>query len=227
MKAIVTAGPTYEEIDPVRFIGNYSSGKMGFALAHSLAVRGIHVTLVTGPTHLQTRHPLVTRIDVVSAEEMFNACMSHFADSQIVVLAAAVADYKPVRRAPEKIKKGPGNLTLELEKTIDIALTLGKLKTEEQILAGFALESENEKVNAIKKLIAKNLDLIVLNSLRDTGAGFRHDTNKVTVIHGDGTIRPFELRRKEQVAEDITNEVIAQLTLKQNPGRQVFQQKIA
>lgn len=210
-KVLVTAGPTHEQIDPVRFIGNNSSGKMGFAIAEAFAEKGAEVNLVTGPTHIHTNHPQINVKHVTSADEMFNACASLFKDTDITVLSAAVADYKPVTRAEQKIKKGEGGLTIELTRTPDIAESLGKLKHNGQIVVGFALETEREKENAVKKLQAKNFDLIVLNSLNDKGAGFGHDTNKITLIDRNQQSRTFELKSKKEVADDIVNAIIEKL----------------
>lgn len=210
-KVLVTAGPTYEAIDPVRFIGNHSSGKMGFAIAEALAEKGATVELITGPTHQHTIHPAVRVKSVVSAEEMFNACTKLFPQSDIAVLSAAVADYKPLVRAEQKIKKKDDHLTLELTKTHDIAASLGKMKTNGQVIVGFALETEQEQLNAGKKLESKNFDLIVLNSLNDKGAGFGHDTNKITIIDRQQHAKTFELKSKKEVAEDIAEAIIERL----------------
>jgi phosphopantothenoylcysteine decarboxylase / phosphopantothenate---cysteine ligase len=208
---LVTAGPTYEAIDPVRFIGNHSSGKMGFAIAEELASQGAVVTLVTGPTQQHTNHPGINVKKVTSAEQMFSACKEVFPSSDVAVLAAAVADYRPVVVAEQKIKKNGENLTLELTKTPDIAASLGKLKTQRQVIVGFALETEQEQNNALKKLESKNFDLIVLNSLNDKGAGFGHDTNKITIIGRDHQVNTFELKDKKAVAKDIVNAIIGKL----------------
>lgn len=205
---LVTAGPTYEAIDPVRFIGNHSSGKMGFAIAEELANHGATVNLVCGPTHQHTNHPNVNVKEVTSAEEMFKACNVLFPKADITVLAAAVADYRPTTMADQKIKKKEGNLTLELTKTQDIAASLGKLKHNGQIIVGFALETENEQTNALKKLESKNFDLIVLNSLNDKGAGFGHDTNKITIINRKRETKSFALKDKKEVARDIVDAII-------------------
>jgi phosphopantothenoylcysteine decarboxylase/phosphopantothenate--cysteine ligase len=204
---LVTAGPTHEAIDPVRFIGNHSSGKMGFAIAESLANSGAQVNLVTGPTAQHTSHPGISVKKVSSAEEMYNACVEFFPKTDITVLAAAVADYKPRVVADQKIKKKDENLVLELTKTHDIAASLGKLKHNGQVIVGFALETEHEQSNAVKKLEAKNFDLIVLNSLNDSGAGFGHDTNKISIIDKQ-SIRSFELKNKKEVAQDIVSAII-------------------
>ncbi len=210
-KAIVTAGPTYERIDPVRFVGNFSSGKMGFAIAEQLAARGADVTLVSGPSVLKTNHPGIRRIDVMTAAEMYQACIENFDASDIAVMAAAVADYTPTHVASEKIKKNDDQWSLTFEKTVDIAASLGKLKRKDQILVGFALETEHEEKHAFVKLTKKNFDFIVLNSLRDEGAGFGTDTNKISLIWPDNKRQNFGLKSKSKVAADIVAE-IEQLT---------------
>ena len=210
-RALVTAGPTYEAIDPVRFIGNRSTGKMGFAIAEELAMRGARVTLVCGPTNQNAGHPDIEIIKVESAAEMFEAVKKHFRDAAIIVLAAAVADYKPVRPAKEKLKKKEDRLVLELEKTVDIAAHLGKIKQKNQVITGFALETNNENENALKKLKSKNLDLIVLNSLRDEGAGFGYDTNKVTIFDRTGDVKTHDLKSKREVAADIVRALLDKL----------------
>jgi phosphopantothenoylcysteine decarboxylase/phosphopantothenate--cysteine ligase len=207
-KALVTAGPTHEAIDPVRFIGNNSSGKMGYAIAEALAARGAKVELVSGPTHLVATHPNINTTRVTSAEEMYKACTSLFQSIDITVLSAAVADYRPTVRADQKIKKGDGGITLELTKTYDIAAELGKMKKAGQVIVGFALETENEKANAEKKLGSKNFDLVVLNSLQDAGAGFGHDTNKITIIGRNQLLKEYNLKSKKEVAGDIVNAII-------------------
>jgi len=209
-KVLVTSGPTHEAIDPVRFIGNHSSGKMGFALAEAFAGQGAEVELVSGPTHQHTRHPHIRVTHVTSAKEMLEACSAYFDRSDITVLSAAVADYKPAEEAPQKIKKQAGNLTLALTKTDDIAATLGRRKNNGQILVGFALETENEEANALKKLESKNFDLIVLNSLNDRGAGFGHDTNKVTIMDGKKKAT-LELKSKKEVAGDIVRAILEKI----------------
>jgi len=207
-RALVTAGPTHEALDPVRFIGNNSSGKMGFAIAEALANEGAEVTLVSGPTHLAANHPNVELRQVTSAQQMYEACKSLFPESEITVLSAAVADYRPAVVADQKIKKTNQDLTIPLVKTIDIAAELGKQKKNGQLLVGFALETENEEANAKKKIDAKNFDLIVLNSLNDKGAGFGHDTNKVSLIDKKGAITEFSLKNKKEVAADIVNAIV-------------------
>jgi phosphopantothenoylcysteine decarboxylase/phosphopantothenate--cysteine ligase len=206
-KALVTAGPTYEAIDPVRFIGNYSSGKMGFAIAEELASRGAEVLLISGPVSVHTNNHHIRVMPVHSAEEMYTACMSHASDQDIIVMAAAVADYTPVKAAPDKIKKGEGELTLVLRKTKDILSALGKSKSTNQVLAGFALETNNEAENALKKLASKNADMIILNSLKDKGAGFGHDTNKVTIYYKDGKEKKLDLKSKKSIAKDIVDSI--------------------
>ncbi|MCC4212365.1 bifunctional phosphopantothenoylcysteine decarboxylase/phosphopantothenate--cysteine ligase CoaBC [Leeuwenhoekiella parthenopeia] len=201
-KVLITAGPTYEAIDPVRFIGNHSSGKMGFAIAETAASLGASVVLVCGPTHLKLTHKSVERIDVTSAEEMFQVVKSQYPDTDIAIAAAAVADYRPSAVADQKIKKQAASLQINLEPTPDILKYMGEHK-QNQFLVGFALETENEIENAKGKLSRKNLDLIVLNSLNDTGAGFKTETNKVTFITREGEILPQELKPKEAVAQDL------------------------
>jgi phosphopantothenoylcysteine decarboxylase / phosphopantothenate---cysteine ligase len=205
-KIVVTAGPTYEAIDPVRFIGNRSSGKMGFALAHAAALRGATVTLISGPVHLETPRS-VERIDVESAEQMRDAVVKHAATSDAVIMAAAVADYAPAKSARTKIKKQPGTkpAALELTETPDILRTLGRKKKKGTVLVGFALETDNELRNAREKLTKKHLDLIVLNSLRDDGAGFGVDTNVVTILDTTGTAAKLSLMPKFDVANEILN----------------------
>ena len=209
-KVLLTAGPTYESIDPVRFIGNHSSGKMGFEIAKASANLGAEVFLITGPTHQKIVHSLIHRIDVTSADEMYKQAHVYFKDVDIVICAAAVADYKPKNVAKQKIKKKDATLTIELEKTKDILASLGKIK-KQQFLVGFALETNNEIVNAKGKLQRKNLDAIVLNSLKDKGAGFAIDTNKITIIDRDFNEKAFELKSKKEVAKDIINEIIEKL----------------
>ncbi|WP_276362405.1 bifunctional phosphopantothenoylcysteine decarboxylase/phosphopantothenate--cysteine ligase CoaBC [Daejeonella sp. H1SJ63] len=207
-KALVTAGPTYEAIDPVRFIGNHSSGKMGFALAEELSALGAEVTLISGPTSLSLKNQAIVRIDVNSAEEMLNAALSHFPDSDISILSAAVADYKPRDVSTVKIKKKSDEFELALIRTKDILATLGSKKKQGQILVGFALETNDEEANAIGKLQRKNLDFIVLNSMNDQGATFRNDNNKITIIDRDLNKQAFDLKPKDQVAADICKKVL-------------------
>lgn len=208
-KVLITAGPTYEAIDPVRFIGNYSSGKMGFALAEEAAVLGAEVKLITGPTALKTNSSGIERIDVTSADEMYNAVHKYFAQMDIAIFAAAVADYKPVEVAAQKIKKTEGNMNIALQPTPDILASAGKIK-KKQYLVGFALETDNELANALSKLKRKNLDMIILNSLNDEGAGFRKDTNKITIIDKKEQVVNFDMKNKDAVAEDIFNEILKQ-----------------
>ncbi|MFT7330549.1 MAG: phosphopantothenoylcysteine decarboxylase/phosphopantothenate--cysteine ligase [Roseivirga sp.] len=206
-KVLITAGPTYEEIDPVRFIGNHSSGKMGFELAKTAASLGADVVLVSGVSHEKVEHSLIKRIDVVSAQDMYDAAHEHFSTSDIAILSAAVADYKPKNISTEKIKKNDAIMSIELVKTKDILASLGEIKTG-QFLVGFALETNNELENALGKLKRKNLDLIVLNSLQDKGAGFKKSTNKVTIIDKSEKISEFSLKSKSEVAQDIFNEIV-------------------
>lgn len=213
-RALVTAGPTYEPIDPVRFIGNYSSGLMGFQLAETLADAGAQVTLVTGPTFLQTQHPLIQRVDIKTAAQMLNACLQVTPQADIIVMAAAVADYTPQEVAPEKIKKTEVNFNLALKKTTDILAEIGKQKTDSQCVVGFALETEHEMDNAVSKLKNKNADIIVLNSLKNQGAGFQCPTNLVTLIDRTGKITKGELKDKHEVAQDIVNYIVDYMKIK-------------
>jgi len=206
-KVLITAGPTYEAIDPVRFIGNHSSGKMGIALAEEAAERGAKVVLVLGPTHLQASHPDIKSIRVQSASEMYEAVHRHFTETDIAILAAAVADFTPENTSAQKIKKSGKTMELRLKSTPDILASLGKIKKAEQILIGFAMETQNEVENARKKLKKKNLDFIVLNSLNEKNAGFKHDTNKVSLIFRNGNIKNFPLKSKKAVAADIFDEI--------------------
>jgi phosphopantothenoylcysteine decarboxylase / phosphopantothenate---cysteine ligase len=208
-KVLITAGPTYEAIDPVRFIGNHSSGKMGFAIAEEAAKAGAEVVLVCGPVALKTVHPKIQRIDVTGAEEMAVECIKHFPDCDIAVLSAAVADFRPKNVSNSKIKKQQGPPVIELEQTTDILASLGKTKTKQQLLIGFALETDNELDNAQKKLVSKNADMIVLNSLKEEGAGFKTDTNKVTMIRKDNKTRETGLKTKQEIAKEIINEIIS------------------
>lgn len=208
-KVLITAGPTYEKIDPVRFIGNFSSGKMGYALAEECAKRGAEVTLVSGPVSLKATHPNITRIDVVSAQEMYEASVAHFNDCDAAILSAAVADYTPSEVVDQKMKRKAGvNLDLTLKPTKDIAAELGKLKKGSQKIVGFALETCDELTHAQQKLEKKNFDFIVLNSLQDKGAGFQHDTNKITIVDAKGKT-DFPLKAKTEVATDIVNRLYA------------------
>ncbi|HVW12472.1 MAG TPA: bifunctional phosphopantothenoylcysteine decarboxylase/phosphopantothenate--cysteine ligase CoaBC [Mucilaginibacter sp.] len=206
-KILVTAGPTYEAIDPVRFIGNHSSGRMGFAIADQFAAMGANVTLIAGPVSLTLKHKNIQRVDVTSASEMLDACLRCYHDVKACVMSAAVADYTPVTVSPTKIKKQDKGLTIELKKTTDILKTLGLHKGKGQILVGFALETDNEEKNAIEKLQKKNLDFIVLNSLNDKGAGFKTSTNKITIIDHKLQKTAFKLKDKDAVAIDVCNKV--------------------
>jgi phosphopantothenoylcysteine decarboxylase/phosphopantothenate--cysteine ligase len=208
-KALITAGPTYEKIDPVRFVGNFSTGKMGIAIADEFANRGADVTLILGPSVHTPRNKNIKIIKVTSAKEMAAHAIEQFNNTDIAVLSAAVADFSPETQSSEKIKKDSDTLTIQLTKTPDILASLGKLKKPTQILIGFALETNNEIEHAKKKLENKNLDFIVLNSLNDSGAGFAHDTNKITIISKNGNIKTFDLKPKKEVAKDIVNEVKA------------------
>lgn len=201
---LLTAGPTHEPIDPVRFIGNHSTGKMGYALAERFAEYGAKVVLVSGPTNLHTYHANIKVKQVTTANEMYQEVLNYADAADIWVFAAAVADYRPKTIADKKIKKSSDELTIELVKNVDIAAALGKQKEEWQFSVGFALETDNESNNAREKLRKKNLDMIVLNSLNDPGAGFAHDTNKITIIEENAT-HTFDLKKKSEVAEDIIN----------------------
>jgi phosphopantothenoylcysteine decarboxylase/phosphopantothenate--cysteine ligase len=209
-KVMITAGPTFEKIDPVRFVGNYSSGKMGFALAEECAERGAEVTLVAGPVQMKCRSSRIHRIDVESAEEMYAASTENFPQMDAAILCAAVADFTPEHHADVKIKREKENLTLSLKPTQDIAAALGKMKAEGQKLVGFALETTDEHNNAEGKLRRKNLDFIVLNSLNDNGAGFRCDTNKISIIDANGTT-DYPLKPKSEVAHDIIDRLASGL----------------
>lgn len=214
-KVMITAGPTYEKIDPVRFIGNYSSGKMGYALAEECAERGAEVVLISGPVSIKAHHPSIKVVSVESAQQMHDAALSAFADSDAAIMCAAVADYAPVVVADKKIKREKDDIpVIELKKNPDIAAALGKIKKPGQMLVGFALETDNEMANAQSKLERKNLDMIVLNSLADKQAGFGVDTNKVTIIEKDGTVHSYEVKPKKEVAADIVDLI----TAKQNEG---------
>jgi len=209
-KVLITAGPTYEALDPVRFIGNHSSGKMGFEIANAAANLGAEVILVTGPTHQKITHSLVSIKAVISAEDMYNEVHKHYKSSSIAILSAAVADYRPKTIADQKIKKKDTTFTIELEKTKDILKSLGETK-KSQFLVGFALETNNELEHAKGKLKSKNLDLIVLNSLQDKGAGFGVSTNKVTFISSSDEIIEHQLKSKAEVAEDLMQQILKQL----------------
>ncbi len=211
-RVLITAGPTYEKIDPVRFIGNYSSGKMAYALAGECARRGAEVCLISGPVQLETPAGNIQRIDIESADEMYEACMKEFPTCDAGILCAAVADFKPICVADQKIKRGAEDLCIQLTPNQDIAAALGRIKTAEQKLIGFALETHNEMSNAQNKLQKKNLDAIVLNSLQDKGAGFRHDTNKVSIISATETL-DYPLKHKQEVARDIVDYLLKNLHL--------------
>ena len=213
-KVIITAGPTYEKIDPVRFIGNYSSGKMGYALAEECATRGADVTLISGPVNLTATHPNIRTIKVESAEEMFLAATSEFTTADVAILCAAVADFTPEQTADHKIKREKEDLVLRLKPTHDIAAALGAAKSTHQKLVGFALETDNEMTHAQDKLQRKNLDFIVLNSLRDNGAGFQHDTNKITIIDAHKA-QPYPLKTKKEVATDIIDRLCMEFVSQQ------------
>ena len=206
-KIIVTAGPTYEVLDPVRFIGNRSSGKMGVEIAEELASRGADVTLIIGPSKLQAT-PSVKTIKVESAQQMFDVATKLFPESDAAIMAAAVADYRPKHVSDVKMKKKDDDLNIELEKTPDIAAHLGSIRKPNQRLIGFALETNDELKNAVSKLKRKNFDFVVLNSLRDSGAGFNHDTNKITLVFGENNVKTFELKSKTEVAKDIVTELV-------------------
>lgn len=206
---LITAGPTYEKIDPVRFIGNYSTGKMGYALAEEVANRGAKVTLVSGPVSIKAKHPSISVISIESAREMHDQCIRQFPLSDIAIMCAAVADYAPENTATKKIKREKDEIpVIKLVKNPDIAASLGQIKTESQKLIGFALETNNEIVNAQEKLKRKNLDAIVLNSLQDKGAGFGTDTNKISIFFANGTRQDFPLKAKTEVAKDIIDAIL-------------------
>ncbi|HET7118803.1 MAG TPA: bifunctional phosphopantothenoylcysteine decarboxylase/phosphopantothenate--cysteine ligase CoaBC [Hanamia sp.] len=207
IKALVTAGPTYEAIDPVRFIGNHSSGKMGAAIAEEFYRRGAQVKLVIGPSTIKVENKIKT-INVTSASEMYDECMKNFKSYNIIVMAAAVADYTPKKKVDHKIKKSNDEFSLDLKRTKDILFEAGKIKSKGQTLVGFALETNNEKENAIKKLAEKNADLIILNSLNDTGSGFGYDTNKITIFDSNRKEYKFPAKTKKEVASDIVNTII-------------------
>ena len=213
-RVLITAGPTYERIDPVRFIGNFSSGKMGYALADAAAEMGADVTLVSGPVSLTPDQPGVNVVRVESARQMLEACQNSFPEADIAIMCAAVADYAPAHPVESKIKREKSEIpTIELVKNPDIAATLGSEKRRGQLLVGFALETDNEQVNALDKMERKNLDMIVLNSLRDAGAGFSTDTNKVTIFTRSGAETPLPLKPKKEVASDILNAICSSETL--------------
>ncbi len=207
-KILLTAGPTYEALDPVRFIGNYSSGKMGYAIAQECAERGAEVVLVSGPSSIKINNPKIKLIKVTSAQQMYDACAKEFDTTDVLILAAAVADYRPAEIADKKMKKTDDDMKIELVRTIDIAATLGAQKAKNQIMVGFALETNDEINHATQKLHKKNLDFIVLNSLSDPGAGFQVDTNKITILDKSGNVVPFELKSKDAVAKDIIDYLV-------------------
>ncbi len=206
-KILITAGPTYEKIDPVRFVGNYSTGKMGFALAEVCALQGADVCLIAGPVQLNAKHQNIERIDVESAQEMYEVVLNRFYGMDGAILCAAVADFTPIDTAQTKLKREKENLMLELTPTKDIAAAVGEMKTDSQFLVGFALETNNEEANAMSKMERKNFDFIVLNSLQDAQAGFGYDTNKISIIHKSGDKKVFDLKNKNAVAEDIVSEI--------------------
>lgn len=208
---MITAGPTFEKIDPVRFIGNHSSGKMGFAIAEELANRGANVKLVAGPVKQQINHPNISRIDIQTANEMYEQSVALFPECDGAVMCAAVADFTPVVKVDKKVKRGKENYSIELKPTKDIAAALGQQKKDTQLLVGFALETNDEHQNAQKKLEKKNLDFIVLNSLNDKGAGFGVDTNKICIIDRQNKQTDFELKTKSLVAVDIVNRIIEEI----------------
>ena len=208
-RILITAGPTYEKIDPVRFVGNYSTGKMGFALAEVCAQQGAEVCLIAGPVQLKTKHQNIERIDVESAEEMYSAVMSRFYGMDGAILCAAGADFTALDVATVKLKRESENLVLELKPTLDIAAAVGEMKLESQFLIGFALETNNEEANAASKMERKNFDFIVLNSLQDAQAGFGYDTNKISILFRSGDKKKFELKNKTSVAQDIVSEIYA------------------
>ena len=212
-RVLINAGPTYEALDPVRFIGNRSTGKMGVALANELANQGATVQLVLGPTSIpHVLHPSIDRIDVESAADMLDACVSRFAEADVAILTAAVSDFTPEIKSDQKIKKTANTLEVQLVKTADILSKLGESKRSDQYLVGFALETNNELEYAKQKLQRKNLDMVVLNSLNDKGAGFGHDTNKVTILHKSGEVIIFDLKDKKEVAKDIINKIADKFT---------------
>lgn len=209
-QVLITAGPTYEKIDPVRFIGNYSSGKMGYAIAEEAARRGADVTIISGPVSVSATHPNINVINVESAREMYDECVRLFPNTDVAIMCAAVADYAPAHVAAKKIKREKDEVpVIELVKNPDIAARLGEMKQEGQLLVGFALETDNESINAQEKLMRKNLDMIIMNSLQDKGAGFRTDTNKITIFTANGSQREFKLKDKSEVAKDIIDAIIS------------------
>jgi phosphopantothenoylcysteine decarboxylase/phosphopantothenate--cysteine ligase len=212
-KVLITAGPTYEKIDPVRFIGNYSSGKMGFALAEEFYLQGADVILITGPTGERITFNEIFEVHVNNSDEMFEACMNYFGECSILVMSAAVADYKPVNFSNSKIKKKEDEWQLQLTKTKDILCHLGKIKKEGQFIAGFALETDNERENAMAKLKNKNVDCIILNSLNDKAAGFGFDTNKISIMDQSGNEQLYDLKTKKEVARDIVSYITSRINV--------------
>ena len=210
-RVLITSGPTHEKIDAVRFIGNNSTGKMGYALAMECVKYGAEVTFITGPVHLTPSDPKITLINVASAQQMYEAVQTHFPTCDVAIFSAAVADYRPKEQFDHKLKKDGGSLKIELVENKDIAAEMGRIKTEDQFTVGFALETNDESENAQKKLRNKNFDLIVLNSLNDAGAGFSHNTNKVTIFGKDNIRKCFELKSKNDVASDIVNEIVEKI----------------
>ena len=217
-KVLITAGPTREAIDPVRYISNHSSGKMGYAIAEKFLELGAEVFLVSGPVNIQLQHPRLKLVKTNSASEMYLACCHFFEEVDIAVFAAAVADYRPEKVAEQKIKKDESHFTIKMVKNIDIAYEFGKVKTNDQLSVGFALETNDELKHAIGKLDKKNFDMVVLNSMNDTNATFGYDTNKVTIIKDDSSKKEFPLKNKSEVAKDIVNEIA--VTLSVNERRQ-------
>ncbi len=211
-KVLVTAGPTYEPIDPVRFIGNYSSGKMGYAIAEELANQGAEVILVSGPTNLSVSNPLITKINIQTAQEMYDESLKYFPECEAAIMSAAVADFKPEMQFNKKVKRGKDNMQISLTPNKDIAAELGVMKNKNQLLIGFALETNNEIENAKLKIKNKNLDFIVLNSLNEKGAGFGHDTNKISIIDNQYNLTKFDLKPKNEVAVDIVDALIEKLS---------------
>lgn len=212
---LITAGPTREAIDPVRYISNHSSGKMGYAIAEAFLQQGANVVLISGPVNLQLQHPNLKLIPVVTAFEMYLACHLHFKEIDIAVFAAAVADFKPAVVCDTKIKKTGDDLYIKLVKNRDIAFEFGEFKRSNQLSVGFALETNDEMKNAIDKLQRKNFDMVVLNSMNDAGATFEHDTNKITIVKNDSSIHRFPVKQKAEVAKDIVKAAIAIVTQKQ------------
>ncbi|XHR93620.1 phosphopantothenoylcysteine decarboxylase [Mucilaginibacter sp. UC70_90] len=210
---LITAGPTREAIDPVRFISNHSSGKMGYAIAGAFLNQGFEVILVSGPVNISLSHSSLRVIHVNSADEMYAACQQYFPAAQITIFAAAVADYKPAQVHAQKMKKSAHEFSLQMVKNVDIAFEFGKIKRNDQVSVGFALETNDEEQNALKKLYSKNLDLIVLNSVKDEGAAFGYDTNKITIINRDFLFQAYPLKSKAEVARDI---VMAAIKVGQN-----------